>query len=133
MTPPPRDFFEQGDDHMDDTHPGGLVDRRAAHHARRRFVRWDPTFSMGSVGLILTWLFSMMVGYGVYTADKKDQENKTTQLRLDVDKNREQLSRSLEGIQVEVKEVSKILQGVSTDLAVVKARQEQPRRVPEQR
>lgn len=114
------------------SNPGPLVDHRI--HARRRLVRWDPSFSSGTIALILTWIISMAGAYGVYTADKRDQENKTTQLRHDVDANQAELSKGLENIRGEVKDVSKTLQEVSTNIAVLKARQDPMRRIePEPR
>lgn len=114
----------------DITGPIPFVERRL--HDRRRLVRWDPSFSSGTIALILTWVVSMAGGYGVYTADKRDQENKTAQLRHDVDTNQAAMNGALDSLRGDVKEISRTLQDVSTNIAVLKARQDpMARRQPE--
>jgi hypothetical protein len=132
-TEPTEQSHHLRDEEAMDAHDEYFGERR--DHTRRRLIRWDPSFSSGTVAIIMTWVVSMGGVYGVYTADKRDQENKTAQLRHDVDANQAELSKSLESIRGEVKEVSRTLQDVSTNIAVLKARQDPMlrRAAPEER
>lgn len=104
--------------HDQDTAPAELVDRRE----RRQLIRFDPTFSTGSIGLIVTWLISALMAYGTYTADKERTTATINQLRRDVDENRIAVGGSLTDIKGDVKEISRTLQDMTTSIAVLKAR-----------
>lgn len=116
---------------MSDIDPIEFEDDRR-HGNRRRLFRFDPTVSSGTLLLVAQILAGFVIAYAQYTGDRARDEMRFEQLRKDVDGNRVQLTNTVASIQVDVKEVQRTLQDVSTSLAVLKAREPNARRLGKQ-
>lgn len=101
----------------DETSPAPLSgDRRA----KRRFWKYDPTVSTGTLLLLGELLIGFVIAYGVYTADKKETKMEIAQLQKDRLADQEVLKALLSKLD----QLQQSLVPISVDIAVLKSRKE---------
>lgn len=101
----------------EETEPMPLGERRA----HRRFWRFDPTVSTGSLLTLAGLVLGGVVAYGTYRADQKEYNMRITQVEKDQETQRILAEKNMTELRSEVKEVQKTLTSVDKALAGIKA------------
>lgn len=93
----------------------------SAHNtARRRFWRFDPTISTGTIALGIELLIGGGLAYGIYTADKKETKMEIVQLQKDRQEDRETTKEVVRLLSNKMDQVQTGLYELRTDIAVLK-------------
>lgn len=108
---------------MEDSEYGGNERRH------KRFFRFDPTVSSGTLIQLVVVMSGAIVAYGTYQADKTQTKADIETVRLSSDNNRIQVQTALTEIKVELREMRDKVDKTAIGVEVLKAQGEQhPRR-----
>ncbi len=106
---------------MPDTDHAPLDGLKRATDTRHKWLRFDPTVSSGTLLQIGSIVIAVAVGYATYREDRAVTLAKITELEKDAVKDREVQKASFESFRSDVKELKTKMDGVSENVAVLKA------------
>jgi hypothetical protein len=110
----------------DETEPMPLGERRQ----HRKLVRFDPTFSAGSIAQIVTLTVSLLVAYGKYEADRATTRAEIDQLKANVMAEKIVAKEAISELKQDVRKVQETVTSVDKTLAGIKAEIDASKRKP---
>lgn len=115
------------DDEMDDsdrTHPHRRFSDTHLDGARRRFLRFDPTFSSGTIMTIASFLVTAGLAYGQYRSDQKERDAEITAIKVQATVDRERASAAVTQMTADIKDLKGDVSKVSEIVTVIKAQRD---------
>jgi hypothetical protein len=94
---------------------------------RHKFFRFDPTVSSGTLLQIGGLVITVAIGYATYREDRAQTLAKIERLEADAMRDREVQKTSFESFRGDVKDLKTKMDGVSENVAVLKAQSTTPR------
>jgi uncharacterized protein YlxW (UPF0749 family) len=102
---------------MEETEPMPMGDRR--HH--RKLVRFDPTFSTGSIATILSLIGTMLLAYGKYEADRERTRYEIESLKANALAEKIETRAAVNDLRTEVRGVQATITSVDKTVTTIKA------------
>src|SRR5688572_7578812 len=102
---------------MEETEPMPLGDRR--HH--RKLVRFDPTFSFGSMAQIAALLIGLASAYGVYQADRASTRLELDQLKASALSEKTEMREVIRDLKQDMRNVQQTVSSVDKTVTGIKA------------
>lgn len=106
----------------DETGPTPLYRRRASDS--KRFMRWAPDISAGTILLAVEFLIGALAGYGVLVSEREHNRMEMEQVKSNVESNRVTARETISAINIKMDRVQDTLNTVAVDIAVLKAHKE---------
>jgi hypothetical protein len=101
----------------EETEPMPLGDRRQ----HRRLVRFDPTFSTGSIAQILALLIGLGSAWGVYQADRASTRIELDQLKSNATSEKTEMREAIRDLRQEMRNVQQTVSSVDKTVTGIKA------------
>jgi hypothetical protein len=102
---------------MEETEPMPLGDRR--HH--RKLVRFDPTFSSGSIANVITLLVLFGGAVGVYQADRASTRLELDQLKASALSEKTEMREVIRDLKQDMRNVQQTVSSVDKTVTGIKA------------
>lgn len=103
-----------------ETEPIPLTGDRRRH---RKLVRFDPTVTTGILMQILVLAIGGVSAFSAYVADRATQRQEVQQIKDGIAADKIVAKEALNGLQVDVKEIQRTLNQLTSTLAVINDRQ----------
>lgn len=105
---------------MEDSRPAPLARRASDHAGAKRFFRFDPTVSTGTLLQLGAIAVAVTVAYGTYREDRTQIKADIEQVKLTAERDRKDVVTAVEQFRGDVKEMKADIKDVSAKLAEVK-------------
>jgi hypothetical protein len=102
---------------VDETEPMPLGERR--NH--RRLMRFDPTFSMGSIAQIVALLVALLVAYGKYESDRTRTNEQIEAIKAAALLDKEAAKEAIKELKQDVRQVQTTITSVDKTVTGIKA------------
>ena len=109
---------------MEDSAPMPLSRRAEDHHGARRWLRFDPTISTGSLLQTLTVLLAIGGFYGSYVGDRTQVRADVEQLRETTKRDRAEVKESVEQFRSDLKDIKADTKEIGLKIAEIKGQQQ---------
>lgn len=104
-------------DMADETEPMPLGERRS----HRRLMRFDPTFSMGSIAQIVALLVALIVAYGKYEADRTRTNEQIEAIKAVAASDKALAKEAINELKQDVRQVQTTITSVDKTVSTIKA------------
>lgn len=95
--------------------------RSSDQHGSKRFFRFDPTVSTGTLIQIATIMIGFAIAYGTYREDLAKTRADIELIKVTANRDREDVKAAVSDFHSDVKDIKNDLRDMSSSLAVLKA------------